>query len=198
MKKIASLTVLILIASICFGQTTMPNFNINESTNKISYSEVVILDSITSKEILYSKAREWFAKSYNSSNNVIQMDSKESGKIIGKALFDVTFSGPFKKVFNGGVIHYTIAIYLRDGRYKYEITDFYHTGGLANGHKTPDGGSCENLITREKGFWGNSYKKTYLQYLIQMDEYIKALIYSLKDSMKESAKDSKKIENDDW
>ena len=57
-----------------------PNLPIDSTTHLITYSEVVKVDG--NKDELYSRAREWFAKTYNSAKNVIQMDDKD--KIVGK------------------------------------------------------------------------------------------------------------------
>lgn len=163
---------------------------IDSLTNKITYSEAVYVDSLANKQEIFSRAREWFAKAYKSSTNVIQMEDKESGKIVGKALLDVYMTTVFGSQSEGGYINYTITIYVKDGKYKYEITDIYHTGSYVNSTvgKTPDGGACEILFKKKEGFWGNSYKKTYESYLFQMDNRIKALISDLKVGMTNSAK----------
>ena len=141
---------------------------------KIIYTEVVEVES-KSKDDLYTSAREWFAKSYNSANNVIQMDDKESGKIVGKALMPV-YHKAFGSDYDSGNIHYTISIYLKDGRYKYEVSDFYHTGTVAG---VPDYGNCEKMINTEK----KAYRKAFNYYLLQMDDNSKAMVHGLKESM---------------
>lgn len=197
MKILTSLTILFMLSTTCiYGQNEKINFPIDSFTHKITYTEVVILDSSTSKLELYSRVREWFAKTYNSAMNVIQMDDKENGKIIGKALMKVYFKTIFNSNYSGGNINYTISIYVKDGKYKYEITDFYHTGELAgNGDRIPDGGPCEDLLNRTKGFWGNSYKKTYFLFLTQMNEKIESLTTDLKLFMNTK---SSLIKKSDW
>jgi len=140
------------------------SIHVDSATHLITYSEVVQADGNQSE--LYSRAREWFAKTYNSSMKVIQMDSKE--KIVGKALTHM------RKYY--GYINYTISIYLKDGKYKYEVTDLYHTGEYAgDGVTIPDFGACEEMI--------GSKKKKFVYYLTQSDNDIKSLIASLKESM---------------
>ena len=46
------------------------------STGKISYSEVIQLPGTTKNE-LYARGKLWFAKTFNSAQNVIQADDKE-------------------------------------------------------------------------------------------------------------------------
>lgn len=193
---ICSIILVVLSISWIFGQIGEPNLPIDSDTKKITYTEVVLVDSSTTKQELYSKAREWFAKTYVSSTNVLQMEDKENGKLIGKALMEVSFKTILGTNFPGGFINYTISIYLKDGKYKYEFTNFHHTGTIAyNGQKVPDGGDCESIILKKKGLTGNSYKNTYQSFFIQMDENIKVLIESLKSAM---VKNSKQKINDNW
>jgi len=205
MKKIKNLllfSALILFSvSNAFGQQekfnkkVTPKLPIDNLTNKITYSEVVYVDSLANKEELFSRAREWFAKAYKSSTNVIQMEDKESGKIVGKALMKV-YHKTLGSNYPSGYINYTISIYLKDGRYKYEVTDFHHTGQLVSGgNRIPDFGICENMINTTDKTMGMSYQKTYNYYLYQMDNNIKELISDLKASMTTKATNTKK---EDW
>ena len=205
MKKIKNLllfSALILFSvSNAFGQQekfnnkVTPKLPIDNLTNKITYSEVVYVDSLANKEELFSRAREWFAKAYKSSTNVIQMEDKESGKIVGKALMKV-YHKALGSNYPSGYINYTISIYLKDGRYKYEVTTFHHTGQLVSGgNRIPDYGICENMINTTDKTMGMSYQKTYNYYLYQMDNNIKELISDLKASMTTKATNTKK---EDW
>ncbi len=185
---------MILFSNWIIGQNMMPNFPFDSATNKISYSEVIKIDSTIDKDELYKRARAWFSKTYNSSKDVIQFENKDDCKIIGKALFKVSFKTIIGSNYPGGYINYTISIYTKNGKYKYEITDFYHTGIITESGRVPDGGACEQLINENRGFMGNSYKKTYLLFLIQLDENIRLLVDSLtKEMNKPSIKDDK-----DW
>ena len=191
MKKIRQLfffiSFILLSISIVFGQKETPILPIDSSTNKITYSDVVYVDSLATKQELFSRAREWFAKAYKSSTNVIQMEDKERGTIIGKALMQVYY-----KEFPYGYINYTISIYIKDGRYKYEFTDFHHTG---QGRDVPDFGICEKMIKTSDKYMGISYQKYYNYCLYHMDNNIKNLISDLKSAMTKKATNSKK---DDW
>jgi hypothetical protein len=91
-KLIYLLSVCFLFSSYSFSQT---------------YSGVVELDSTFSKSILYSNGLSFFANTFKSSNNVIQMKDSESGKIIGKGIADDR--------------NITITIVCKDGKYKYDI-----------------------------------------------------------------------------
>lgn len=79
---------------------------VNYSYSQI-YSGVITLDSTYTKSILYSNGLSFFANTFKSSNDVIQMKDSESGKIIGKGIAD-----------NRDV---KITISCKDGKYKYDI-----------------------------------------------------------------------------
>lgn len=185
MKKL--LIFILLFPFSSFAQIS--DLPIDSSTSLITYSGVVQVAG--DKTELYSRAREWFAKAYKSSTNVIQMDDKESGKIVGKALMQV-YHRAFGKDHVSGFINYTISVYIKDGRYKYEVANFYHTGQyVGDGITIPDFGTCEEMIHAKK----KSYQKTFNYYLSQMDENIKALILNMKENMSKQNTTGKK---DNW
>lgn len=91
----------------------------------LSFTEVVENPGVSQKE-LYGRAKLWFADSYKSAKAVIQTDDPEVGQIVGKPLFK--FSPGF---FMGGEavagnINYTVKVFCKDGKFKYDITDFRH------------------------------------------------------------------------
>jgi len=76
-----------IILFFCLGLLTLKGFSqefiISPETNKILIKEVIAFDSIKADD-LYLISKEWFVKTYVSSKDVIQLDDKESQKIIGK------------------------------------------------------------------------------------------------------------------
>lgn len=195
MKLIFSFLATLFLAVHVIAQNETLQLPIDTTTKMITYTDVVNVDTSISKQELYSRAREWFAKAYNSSQSVIQMDDKENGKIVGKALTQV-YHKSLGSNYPSGHINYTISIYLKDGRYKYEVTNFYHTGQLVSGgNRIEDYGPCEEMINTKKKTWGVSYQKAFNYYLSQLDTKTQALIADLKASMAHKATDSTK---DDW
>ena len=98
---------------------------VDATTHRITYEGVVEVPGVT-KEQLYSRALEWVAKAYNSAQDVIQMQDKESGKLVMKGLTKVSI-----RSYAGGVVRHTFSIYVKDGRYKYIITNFEHDASVA-------------------------------------------------------------------
>jgi hypothetical protein len=173
--------------SVLSAQNETPALPFDSLTHKITFSEVMNVGDTASKQELYVRAREWFARTYNSSNSVIQYEDKEAGKIIGKAVMQV-YHKVFGSNYPSGYIHYTVSIFLKDGRYRFEFTDFYHTGQ----DKIPDYGVCEKMINTTDKTMGVSYQKTYNYYLLQLDSNIKSIITSLKTAM------NNKLKVDGW
>lgn len=198
MKHLTLTTAILLMTFGLFGQKqkdVTPTLPFDDDTKRITYSEVITVDSSTTKNELYSRGREWFAKAYKSSTDVLQMDDKESGKIVGKALMQV-YHKALGSNYKSGYINYTISLYLKEGRYKYEITNFHHTGQyVGDGNSIPDYGACEDMINTTKKTMGVSYQKTFNYYLVQVDQNIKDLISDLKVTMSRKTEEKKK---DDW
>lgn len=95
------------------------------SSQNLTFSEVVQVEGVSAGE-LFNKAKKWYVIAFKSSKDVIQLESKEDGVIIGKGSF--TFKG---KAFTSGTnstgpVYFTLKVEVKDGKYKYEITDFKH------------------------------------------------------------------------
>lgn len=121
MKKLILL--FLIIPSVTFGQNTTDSiFPLKEGV--VNYTEVVKIDSTTKNE-LYINAKKWIANNYKSANDVIQLDDKEAGEIIAKGYFEMKFvkSGLMMEYVYIKIYH-TIKITMKDGKYKYEVTDF--------------------------------------------------------------------------
>jgi hypothetical protein len=95
----------LFLISTALAQNEAHTFPIDSLTHKITYTEVVYLDSLTDKQEIFSRAREWFASAYKSSINVIQMDDKEGGKIVGKAQILVEMTTIFGEKSDAGYIN---------------------------------------------------------------------------------------------
>lgn len=116
MKILFALTY-VAISIAAFSQKPLP-----EIEGKVVYTEVVNVDS-ASAGVLYQRAKLFFAKMYNSSKDVVQVDDKENGLIVGKGFFSLTFEGVISS-WQAEVDH-TISVRVKEGKYKYEFTDLY-------------------------------------------------------------------------
>lgn len=94
------------------------------------YSEIVKVPNKTANQ-LYTSGREWFAESFKSANNVLQMEDPISGKLIGKgSLFIMLpYNSAFVTVPIKLSITFTIKISVRDSTYKYDIGSIFIDNG---------------------------------------------------------------------
>jgi hypothetical protein len=120
MSKI--ITSLILIISLTtFGQETKEQKKLSKYFNledgRVIYTDVIEITG-ASKDSLYFKVKNWFVESYNSSNDVIQLDDENRGQITGKGVFTINH------LVGIAYIHHMIKIEVKEGRYKYTISNF--------------------------------------------------------------------------
>lgn len=151
---------------------------------KICYSEVVEVPGV-SKDELYNRAYTWFVKTYKSAKDVIQMADKESGKIIGKGWF----THPFSKIKT----EHSVTIMVKDGRYKYIITDFIFNdkmviAGLLTTFNDPLEETYKNMKPE---------RKIHAKNMNQFNDYVNAMVQTLKDSMNKTASTGE-TEEDNW
>lgn len=109
MKKV--IVALLLFPSMLFAQ---------------EYSEVVEVSGKNADQ-LYTSARMWFAEKFKSANEVLQMDDRENGVIIGKGNIssDEYYSaGMGIQVQSNWIVKFTIKVMVKDGRYKCDMNDF--------------------------------------------------------------------------
>jgi hypothetical protein len=106
------------------SQNVFCQLNFDSTKKELIYSEVVQSPNYSSNQI-YLNVNEWFAKTYNSSNNVIQLNDKENGKIIGKGGFTISpiYQWGNIKTPQTFFVSYTLTIQIKDAKYKYEFSN---------------------------------------------------------------------------
>jgi hypothetical protein len=122
MKKILLAALLLAGYGTHAQSTNLALLPVDSTTHRISISQVVEVPGVSKAE-LYSRAREWFAKTFGSSKAVLEMDDREAGKLVG------TFNTPLKMASGVGVsldmlLWRGITIDLKDGKYRYTFTNY--------------------------------------------------------------------------
>jgi hypothetical protein len=92
----------------------IPLFSISQE-----YSEIVQVEGKNADQ-LYSSAREWFALTFSSANDVLQMDDPVAGKLIAKGVKQVDYTGVELPTYMN--MFFTLMVEIKDGRYKQTIT----------------------------------------------------------------------------
>jgi hypothetical protein len=96
---------------------------VDPATQHITYTGVVQVPGVSQAE-LYTRAKLWFANTFKSATEVVQADEKEAGIVQGRgwAPISVHFIGPKRPTTNLRMWQ-TIKIMVKEGRYRYEITN---------------------------------------------------------------------------
>ncbi|MGY6648328.1 DUF4468 domain-containing protein [Wenyingzhuangia sp. IMCC45574] len=166
MKRIIYLLILITFSIKSFSQEKLLDILPIENGNVV-YTEVIKVENINKKE-LYNRAKKWVVLKYKSANDVIQLDDKEDGIIIGKGNFGIKYYS------RKPTIEHTIQIETKDGRYKYTVSSFIYSD-VQN-----DTFTIEKF---PKSWFGK--KKLYKT----LDEKVNSIIADLKKFMKTELKD---------
>jgi len=173
MKNIILTVVFMIVASAAFAQTP------------ILFSQVVEIKGVSQRE-LHDRADSWLVSLYHDSKEVLQLD--QDGHIMGRAKMSYyPIAKKTRKIFKGD-IYYAIHIYLKDGRYKCEITDFNHesdVGGfdfyiLTDQEITP--------ITPPFGYSRKWSQPTFEDVKLESKNYAISLLASLNKAMVKEAK----------
>lgn len=86
--------------------------------DRIEYSEVVQLEGAT-KDQLYNAARLWYANYFRDSKEVLELDDREGGILVGTGWGDIYANIGITTVKNK--FWRTVKIQVKEGRYKYTI-----------------------------------------------------------------------------
>ncbi len=160
-------------------------FPIDKNTGRITYTEVVQVDSIDTKT-LFVRAHSWFAHTFNSAQNAIQLDDKEAGRIIGKGSFPVTDNVENPTLMNvhiSGSVDFTVEILTKDGRYKYIISDLsFKLLGMQER-------DLRSSILTTSGTYKNKMNIRWLEVRQNTNYTVMEIIHSLKTAMTSSESD---------
>lgn len=104
---------LLLLPVVSFAQLPL-----DSTTNRFTYTAVIEVPGVSKLE-LYTRARSWFVEYYKDADAVIQMEDKESGRLIGKGRFGVIWQMGVERL-----IRHTVQIDVKDGRFRYSISNF--------------------------------------------------------------------------
>lgn len=172
------------------------------SFSQDTWTEVVIVDS-TNASTLYSKAKLWVANTYNSGKSVTDLSDENTHTIIIKAQSNELGNNQnlkglvaFRTNLTCGYIEYTLKIYCKDNRFKYEITNINHVWHTSS---SPDndysGGDISNDIVINKNCL-NRYKWDKIWIIVREEstQYLKNLINNLKNNMIKKSE----IQKNDW
>jgi len=109
--KLILVILLVFITTSLFAQGELPTQN-----GRVVYE--LIDSSITATAAdLYTKAKLWFANSFNDSKSVIQIDDAENNSILGKGNFQ------FTQALETYVVKFTVKVDTKDNKYRAQFYD---------------------------------------------------------------------------
>lgn len=115
------------MAQIVSAKISQDSINLPiDAEGKLTYQGVVKVDSTMKKAELYRKAREWFVNMSADSKQVLQLDDKAEGQLIGKGSrkYSIQMRGAYGIAFYESIPNkFTVKIESKDGKYRYKIYD---------------------------------------------------------------------------
>jgi len=190
--KINTINRLLFLSVITFGVLLITSLNINAQEN-LKFEKVIQTDSI-SKSQLFVTINDWFASTYNSANDVIQMSDKEAGIIIGKGSIPYSKKG-FAYQCYSGYIKYTIKVYIKDNRFKVVLTNFNHSVNVGNSPLCSLGTLTTAEVYATKGGSKKYHNNAWNDMKIILEPYSNSIFESLENKTKNIKEETV---GDDW
>ena len=154
------------------------------SQDPLTFSEVIEVPGVDKNE-LFVRGREWFNENFKSSKDVLQISDKETGELSGKGVMNVTYIfrylGERKTPTD---VNFQMSVWVKDGRYKYEITNFIVSNEIAFGLITTS--STTNISY--PGIRAKRLNESYLSIKVAIELKSKLLIADLKMKMAKPSK----------
>ncbi len=189
-NRIIAIGIMALLSLHFPGILAQDDFPVPLNGNRIYYEEVVKVDSLQKKDILYQKAKLWVAQNFVTTGNFnpVQYEDRENGIItirIPLKQFETTFfiHTYFVNVSSVGTIQ------VKDGRYKYTFTDFQYSSlgdYTVGGQAVKEDGSGDDLVIKAQS---GASKKLYLTDLNQINSQMTIIINSLKVALEKAVSD---------
>jgi hypothetical protein len=167
------------------------------NSGKIEMTEVVQLDSINKKFLLYQNAMVWLSSFPSDETKITKQEKDEAtGSIKCEFQFPVytqTNVGVLKKI--NGMITYSFNLDVKDHKYRYSFTNFiYHYYKQDRNYKYVDTGKKKNLEDMKASGWQKLWDKHRLLTAKKIEKDINSLKATLLTIPSEAIKTEPKKE----
>ncbi|WP_223649964.1 DUF4468 domain-containing protein [Hymenobacter psoromatis] len=154
---------------------------LDPQTQRITYEGVVPVPGVEEAD-LYARAAAWVAKTYTPADTIARQPAQGELLVHGArpAVVYRDFQGVPRPVYAGAVRH-TLTIYVKDGRYKYQLTNLMHTAGGTLNMKA--GGPLEQEKANLFGYAGLGSQKPWTDLKIAATRDARHLMADLQVSM---------------
>lgn len=154
---------------------------IDPATQLISYQGVVPVPGVGQAD-LYARAAAWAARTYNATDQVTPQPAAGEIDVRGRRIVQLrtTYDGVPRGSY-AGVVHHTLAIYVKDGRYKYVLTNLTHDAiGAPN---LRSGGALEKDHASLFGYAGLGSRKPWDELKVDATRDARRLVADLQAAM---------------
>jgi len=134
MNRVVLVLVVMAFSTVCWADSTdtvkavVPkDTSWVSKTGSLEFGGIVQVPGLSGRD-LYSRLEVWFAQSFKSANNVLQVRDKESCTLVGSALFRYYPVVLVSSTWIQGVVRYDVKMECREGRFKYTVGNFCHEG----------------------------------------------------------------------
>lgn len=181
MRKIGLMLIMLYSFLVVSAQNELP---IDENTGKVTFMEVVEAEGLTAKQV-FDITKDWAMK-----KGFAVIEETDGAKLKFNAFVKVYYPAPKSGPTEEGNVKFTFFVGCKDGKFRYILTDYVHTGkkrGTDGGKLESSKPACGNISMSSRGWVtikNESKKKT------------DKLLEDLKRVIKEDQNDPEK--NDDW
>ncbi|HVW99697.1 MAG TPA: DUF4468 domain-containing protein [Candidatus Babeliaceae bacterium] len=184
----------LILTAFCFlqilsakSQEIIDTLKAHISEKQILYEKIVKLkDSTKTPNILYDAAQSWFVSAFKDSKEVLAVQDKQNGRLIGKGTADAGFKiGDYRYT-----LYYTIEVLLKQGRFKIKMYDIGYAFAnsqqplIAEYESYVSGNMIQDIFESKKGA-----AKRYLAHLIYADKIVHILMDSITGDLEKSKKE---------
>ncbi|GAB3638661.1 hypothetical protein GCM10027422_42510 [Hymenobacter arcticus] len=156
---------------------------IDPRTQLITYQAVVPVPGISQAD-LYARATAWVAKTYTSGNAVLEQQDSAAGQLVVQgelpALVYNMYAGVLRSSY-AGVVRHTLTIYVKDGRYKYILSNLAHSAKATPNMKS--GGALEQDNASLYGYAGLGSHKPWTDLKTAATRDVRHLLAGLEEAM---------------
>ena len=124
------------------------------ATGAVHYAVVEAVDG-AAKDALYARAKTWVINAYSSPRDVITTEDKDAGIVVCKGFSEETVKLGFMP--SKERLYFSVKISVKEGRYKYELTDFYFQSYPTAGNLNPEQVPVEKYLKNAYSASGKPY-----------------------------------------
>lgn len=137
-----SLIILLAFYSLSLIAICQSKLEYDESTSRLKIEKVVEVEN-TSKDQLFSYVKNWFGETFTSAKDVITMENKEGGLIVGR------YVDKYKIQLAKFDFYNQVKVYMKENKYKVVITNIENFDA---------GTDLEVYLVKKDGTFRNQYQ----------------------------------------